>query len=67
MTERELTRREFIERAIMAVASAAALHEAQASVGEVDSTIAEYPVGALEPVPAIRQRVQWTRFIVLVS
>jgi hypothetical protein len=62
----QLTRREFIERTTLAVASATALHPSPTNAAQVDSAIAEYPVGMLEPVPAIRQRPEWMRFIVLV-
>src|SRR5438128_11543203 len=61
----QFTRRDFIALTRAAGASATALRGFPAHAAEGDSSIAEYPVGMLEPVPAIRQRPQWTRFIVL--
>ena len=62
----QFTRREFIARTTLAVASATALRRSPAHAADVESRIAEYPVGTIEPVPAIRQRRQWTRFLVFV-
>ena len=55
---KRFTRREFIARTTLPVASVTALYRSPAHATDVDSVIAEYPVGMLEPVPAIRQRRQ---------
>jgi len=59
-----LTRRDFLQRS--ALATAALALPACAETVDVQSVVKDYPVGALEPVPVIRQRPEWTRFIILV-
>ncbi|HXA94661.1 MAG TPA: twin-arginine translocation signal domain-containing protein, partial [Candidatus Dormibacteraeota bacterium] len=60
-----LTRRDFLHRS--ALATAALALPACTKTVDVQSVVKDYPVGALEPVPVIRQRPEWTRFIILVS
>jgi hypothetical protein len=59
-----LTRRDFLHRS--ALATAALALPACTKTVDVQSVVKDYPVGALEPVPVIRQRPEWTRFIILV-
>src|SRR6266481_6231885 len=61
-----LTRRAFLERTMISAAAAVASQGFRVEAAGGGSATAEYPVGALEPVPVIRQRPDWTRFIVLV-
>ena len=65
MKKEKLTRREFLEGAALA-AAALALPAMRGQSGEFDSSVGNYPVGELEPVPVIRQRAEWKQFIILV-
>jgi hypothetical protein len=65
MGAKNLTRRKFLECASLA-AAALALPAMRVESGEVDSSVGNYPVGELEPVPVIRQRAEWKQFIILV-
>jgi hypothetical protein len=59
-----LTRRDFLQRT--ALTTAALTLPACAETAKVQSVVSEYPVGALESVPVIRQRPEWRQFIILV-
>src|SRR6266481_2844503 len=61
-----LTRRAFLERTMISAAAAVASQAFHVEAAGGGSATAEYPVGTLEPVPVIRQRPAWTRFVVLV-
>src|SRR5215471_13160790 len=58
----KFTRRQFLESAALA-AAAMALPAKFTEAADADPT---YPVGALEPVPVIRQRPEWKQFIIFV-
>ncbi|HUK42788.1 MAG TPA: alpha-amylase family protein, partial [Candidatus Acidoferrales bacterium] len=61
----KFTRRQFLESA--AIAAAALALPSRFTLGaERNSAASAYPVGALEPVPVIRQRSEWKQFIIFV-
>jgi len=66
MRKYKITRREFLTRAGLALLSANGSSQVLASAAEINAAAKMYPVGPLEPVPVIRQRSEWKRFIILV-
>src|SRR5215470_13319898 len=56
-----LSRRELIHRT--ALTTAALELPSCAANADVRSVVSQYPVGALEPVPVVRPRLNWRRFI----
>ena len=61
-----MTRREFLTSTSLALLAAKVSSGTLASAAEINAAAKVYPVGPLEPVPAIRQRPEWRRFIILV-
>src|SRR5215470_10603150 len=61
----KFTRRQFLESAALA-AAAVALPAKFTEAADADYNASVYPVGALEPVPVIRQRPEWKQFIIFV-
>src|SRR6516165_5335808 len=66
MRKDKITRREFLTGTTLALISANFSPGMLANAADTSSDAKIYPVGALEVVPAIRQRPEWKRFIVLV-
>ncbi len=65
MEQETLSRREFIQLSALAAATMA-FPGALAQAADLDAVVRDYPVGDLEPVPALRQRQEWKQFIILV-
>ena len=68
-----VTRRAFLERTVLtggalacSAFSAACTTSPPSSPASSPTLVPTYPVGELAPVPAIRQRAEWTQFIILV-
>jgi len=66
MRKNNMTRREFLTSTSLALLTAKVSSGTLASAAEINAAAKVYPVGPLEPVPAIRQRPEWRRFIILV-
>jgi hypothetical protein len=66
MRKNNMTRREFLTSTSLALLAAKVSSGTLASAAEINAAAKVYPVGPLEPVPAIRQRPEWRRFIILV-
>jgi len=66
MRRDKITRREFLGRTTLALISAKASPGMLANAADINADAKIYPVGTLKAVPAIRQRPEWKRFIVLV-
>ena len=66
MRKNNKTRREFLTSTSLALLTAKVSSDTLASAAEINAAAKVYPVGPLEPVPAIRQRPEWRRFIILV-
>ena len=66
MRKNNMTRREFLTSTSLALLTAKVSSDTLASAAEINAAAKVYPVGPLEPVPAIRQRPEWRRFIILV-
>jgi len=62
----KLTRREFFRISALATLAMTPMGKDIAKGLALDLDTKDYPVGQLQPVPIIRQRQEWTRFIILV-